>query len=580
MGNFLKNVVRVSICFVLAVSCLLGHFAMADEWSGDEDELAARGGELVAQIVRDREEIRQLEVEAEQSEGEDRLVAERRFHERRLEVLQSFNELVDNIVSREDAGGAAEDERHLIEEVLGGSRSQIQEYIVEKSRRLAELRAKQASLRSAGMLGVERRIARQERSIDFALEILYDVTSWMERLGLDPSEERTYLVEILTQRADELAARTELAMEDEDALRDRSANDPDNTELSERLRAVKERRKTGIESLADTVDLMKPLDLDSAKYRELLVRATGQVTTDVLSTDVALTIFRRWWQGGREWVVENGPALLFRLLLVVLILLVFRVMAGLARRVTRRGLEHSKLNISQLLHSLIVRVSFNAVMLVGLLLGLSQLGVSLGPLLAGFGVAGLIIGFALQDTLGNFASGMMILLYRPFDVDDLVEAAGVFGTVRNMSLVSTTILTLDNQTIVVPNNKIWGDVIKNVTAQKTRRVDMVFGISYADDIPNAEKALKAILDEHDKVLDDPWPLVRLHKLGESSVDFVVRPWAKTEDYWDVYWDVTREVKMRFDRERISIPFPQREVRLIKEDQDYPESRNPASSGSL
>jgi small conductance mechanosensitive channel len=183
----------------------------------------------------------------------------------------------------------------------------------------------------------------------------------------------------------------------------------------------------------------------------------------------------------------------------------------------------------------------------------------MGPVLAGLGIAGFIIGFALQETLANFAAGAMILIYRPFDVGDMIEAAGVTGKVSAMSMVSTTILTIDNQTLIIPNGKIWGDVIKNVTAQGDRRVDMVFGISYSDDIPHAEEVLMAILKEHEKVLKDPEPMVKLHTLGESSVDFIVRPWVKTTDYWDVYWDVTREVKMRFDSEGIAIPFPQRDV---------------------
>jgi small conductance mechanosensitive channel len=156
----------------------------------------------------------------------------------------------------------------------------------------------------------------------------------------------------------------------------------------------------------------------------------------------------------------------------------------------------------------------------------------------------------------------MILAYRPFDVGDFVEAAGVTGKVKDMNIVSTRILTVDHQTLIVPNSKIWGDVIRNVTAQSERRIDMVFGISYEDEIPKAERILGEILTSHDKVLNDPEPVVRLHTLNDSSVDFVVRPWVRTEDYWDVYWDVTREVKMRFDREGISIPYPQRDVHFI------------------
>jgi small conductance mechanosensitive channel len=220
--------------------------------------------------------------------------------------------------------------------------------------------------------------------------------------------------------------------------------------------------------------------------------------------------------------------------------------------------------VSQLLERTALSVTGAAVMIFGILVALSQLGVEIGPLLAGLGVAGFIIGFALQDTLGNFASGVMILLYRPYDVGDLVEVAGGAGKVNNMTLVSTTILTLDHQTLVIPNSKIWGDVIKNVTAQKNRRIDMVFGISYSDDVPHAERVLKEIVESHERVLDDPEPIVKLHNLGESSVDFVVRPWALTDDYWDVYWDITREVKMRFDAEGISIPFPQRDVHVFEE----------------
>ena len=200
----------------------------------------------------------------------------------------------------------------------------------------------------------------------------------------------------------------------------------------------------------------------------------------------------------------------------------------------------------------------------GILIGLSQLGISLGPLLAGLGIAGFVIGFALQDTLSNFASGMMILFYRPFDVGDVVEVGGVFGTVSHMSLVNTTILTLDNQTLVVPNNKIWGDVIKNLNSQRQRRVDMMFGISYGDDIPQTEQVLHDIVTSHEKVLRDPEPMIHLHELGDSSVNFIVRPWVKSEDYWTVYWDITREVKIRFDAEGISIPFPQRDVHFYNE----------------
>jgi len=220
-----------------------------------------------------------------------------------------------------------------------------------------------------------------------------------------------------------------------------------------------------------------------------------------------------------------------------------------------------KLNLSNLVRRMIVSTAANGVLVLGVLIALSQFGISIGPLLAGLGIAGIIIGFALQDTLSNFASGMMILLYRPYDVGDRVDAGGEFGTVTDMSLVSTVVLTIDNQKLVIPNNLIWGGIIRNITAERTRRVDMTFGVSYDDDVPKVERILNEILRDHEVVLDDPAPMVKLHTLGELSVDFIARPWVKTDDYWNVYWDITRAVKRRFDAEEISIPFPQREVHL-------------------
>lgn len=206
----------------------------------------------------------------------------------------------------------------------------------------------------------------------------------------------------------------------------------------------------------------------------------------------------------------------------------------------------------------------------GILVGLSQLGLNLTPVLTGFGIAGVIIGFALQDTLSNFAAGMMLLIYKPFDVGDFVFAGGVDGKVSHMSLVNTTIKTFDNQIIIVPNSKIWGDVIKNVTHERVRRVDMIFGIGYGDDLLKAESVLTDIVTTHPAVLRTPEPAIKVHTLNTSSVDFIVRPWVKTEDYWDVYWDVTKEVKLRFDREGISIPFPQQDVHLhmVKGQQEF------------
>jgi small conductance mechanosensitive channel len=200
-------------------------------------------------------------------------------------------------------------------------------------------------------------------------------------------------------------------------------------------------------------------------------------------------------------------------------------------------------------------------MVIGVIVGLAALEVNIGPHLAVIGAAGFVVAFALQNSLGNFASGLLIMIFRPFDAGDAVEVAGVAGKVQAVSLLSTQMKTFDNKAVAIANNEVWGGVITNITASGQRRVDMQFGIGYDDDIDKAQKILEDIISSHELVLKEPDPVIRLHELGDSSVNFIVRPWAKTDDVWTVFWDVTREVKKRFDTEGISIPFPQRDVHI-------------------
>jgi small conductance mechanosensitive channel len=336
---------------------------------------------------------------------------------------------------------------------------------------------------------------------------------------------------------------------------------PDDQDLQTELKLVELRRDSAVENLTAVAELLDKLEIDSSDYTSLIVRVSGDVSAGILETGVWAKLLQQWGENAWNWLTGNSLDWILKLIVLLVILYVARALSRVTRRITEQATKN--VNLSKLLRRMIVATAANGVFIIGVLIALSQLGVSIGPLLAGLGIAGIVIGFALQDTLSNFASGMMILLYRPYDVGDLVDAGGEFGTVTDMSLVFTVILTIDNQRLVVPNNLIWRGVIRNITAEKTRRVDMTFGISYNDDIPKAEGVLREILTSHEKVLEDPAPDVRLHTLGESSVDFVVRPWVRTDDYWNVYWDVTREVKLRFDAEGISIPFPQRDVHVYE-----------------
>ena len=209
-------------------------------------------------------------------------------------------------------------------------------------------------------------------------------------------------------------------------------------------------------------------------------------------------------------------------------------------------------------------MTFRIVMIIGIIFALSALEVDMGPLLAMIGAAGFVVAFALQSTLSNFASGIMIMIYRPFDVGDVVEIAGINGSVSSLNLVSTTITTFDNKRMIVPNNEIWGNTITNASASKERRVDMVFGIGYGDDIDHAMQVLEEIVSAHPLTLEMPKAVIQLHELADSSVNFICRPWVKTADYWTVYWDITRNVKVRFDAEGLSIPYPQQDLHIYQE----------------
>ena len=197
---------------------------------------------------------------------------------------------------------------------------------------------------------------------------------------------------------------------------------------------------------------------------------------------------------------------------------------------------------------------------------LGQLGVQTTSFIAIIGAAGLAIALSLQASLSNFASGVMIIFFRPFKVGDFVEAGGVSGVVEGIQIFSTQMRTGDNKTIIVPNSSITGGNITNYSAKNERRVDLVFGIGYDDDIKQAKKVLADIIKKEKRILNDPEPVIAVSELADSSVNFVVRPWVKTEDYWGVYFDLTEAVKLRFDKEGISIPYPQQDVHMHQPNQ--------------
>ncbi len=258
------------------------------------------------------------------------------------------------------------------------------------------------------------------------------------------------------------------------------------------------------------------------------------------------------------WVTQYSV----KLVAAILIIIIGRWISRRISRLLGRLLEKNNVDVT------VVRFAENliyyALIVVVLIAAVGQLGINTTSFLTIVGAAGLAIGLALKDSLSNFAAGVMLILFRPFRVGDLVEAGGVSGTVQGITMFNTILNTLDNQRVIVPNGIVTSNVITNVTANTTRRVDLVMGIGYDDDVAKAKEVLTGIINAEKRILPDPAPKIAVSELGDSSVNFVVRPWVKTEDYWDVYFDLTEKIKITFDKEGISIPYPQQDVHLFTE----------------
>ena len=486
------------------------------------------------------------------AKGELKTIVEYRIQNKTLQLRNKIKDLLE----------ATPIDKAFLQPLIQGQLNYIQQidaYIDDNISKLEQQLG--SSTDDATLLEISKRELEKDTYYKQQLETL----TWLEQVGQDISEAQKSLMQILVARADTLESLVTYTQQQLQAAIDTATNagkDVTSAQTSH-VMMLKERLAQNSQSLNIDISLLDALGHDTAALKKTLFSVSGDITQDVLNFDVASSLVEQWLNTAQEQAINHGPTVVFKLFVFCLILFIAGLAGKLAKQIVKNTVSNSKLNLSKLLQDFFTSLSGKAVFTIGLLIALSQLGIELGPLLAGFGIAGVIIGFALQDTLSNFASGMMILIYRPYDVGDLINAAGVTGRVSHMSLVSTTIKTMDNQRLIIPNNKIWGDTINNITAEHQRRVDMTFGISYSDSIEQAEAILKSIVEAHPKVQPLPEPTIKLHLLSESSVDFIVRPWAKPEDYWEVYWDITREVKMRFDAEGISIPFPQRDVHIYQ-----------------
>jgi len=250
-----------------------------------------------------------------------------------------------------------------------------------------------------------------------------------------------------------------------------------------------------------------------------------------------------------------------KIVAAVILFIVGRWVAKLIKNIVKTSMTKAK--VDQSLIGFVGNITYVALMLIVIIAALNQLGVQTTSFIAIIGAAGLAVGLALQKSLANFAAGVLMILFHPFKVGDYIEGGGMAGTVEEMSIFTTVLKSPDNKVIIVPNAKIMGDNIINYSAEDTRRLDLVFGVSYNDDLKKVKKVLNDILENDTRILKDPAPKVAVLELADSSVNFAVRPWVPTGEYWNVFFDLKETIKERFDAENISIPFPQQDVHLYE-----------------
>lgn len=259
-----------------------------------------------------------------------------------------------------------------------------------------------------------------------------------------------------------------------------------------------------------------------------------------------------------QWLLNNGLDFSKSLLKFLLIIIAGKIAISILCRVAQRVLNQAN-NVSAILERFAVDTLRKILWVLVLLVGVSSFGVNIVPIITGLGVGGFILGFAFQESLGNLAAGLMLLLNAPFKVGDFIEGAGTSGTVQEMNLMATTLTTPDNKKILVPNSNIWGGNIVNYSAMETRRVDMTVGISYSADIGKAIGVIRDLIASYDTIHKEPEPVVEVIAMADSSVNIVVRSWCDTPNYWPIFFSLQRNIKESLDANDIEIPFPQMDV---------------------
>jgi small conductance mechanosensitive channel len=560
IANLLFGSMRYMIA-TLALICAAAAVAQENDFEAPPTSREMTVAELSESVSRELESLRTFESYPIPGSFERQRTFDVRRDQKTIHVLGRILSLAERVL------GLPKDapERETLDRLMRARGDLIEQTLVDRfaslTTRLNESLERQGELSGPALLTEESFAELLDGQRLKYLELSTEQVLLLGKLKIDDTSLREKVVRSLTYFGEEMMGLIHLHQHALKMLASRQVTDGTDSDLIQAARFESERLQLAVTRLRGVVEQLDRLKGNTTEMRRVLIEERGSLALSLVDTDIATVLYAEASAKFRDWLASSGINTLISAVLFIVILIAARWLAGMARRITERALRHSDQSISQLLKEMLISMAGTIVFLIGVLVALSQVGVSVTPMIAGLGVVGFIVGFALQDTLSNFASGAMILAYRPFDTGDFISAAEVEGTVKKMNLVNTTVVTIDNRVLVIPNSKIWGGVIMNFTGQHLRRTDMLYSVSYSEDLDHVQRVLEELIAADERFLTDPEPIVRVKQFGDSSIDFVVRAYARTEEFWETVWALNKAVKQRFDAEGITIPFPQRDVHL-------------------
>ena len=516
------------------------------------EELIAEAELINQSIVQIGELIRELETSIQSASGENLEALELERQRQALKILNHIFELTENLHRQTALDNDTEEFRKTIVAYLLRTSSRLDEYIDKELDDLLIKRSGEAELKGVQLIGFERKIANDLKWVQALLSAKSDAIEELEVLGVRVETHRENLTRRLSALIANLPGELRLVSGQLSVLNESSSVEPLTSESKTELQALEIRQRAIFQTSSLVLGMLDENGIDTSEFRQLLLESGG-VSVDIFNPRIMFTLLTNQANLLLEGIKTNASSFFTHFVIFILILMVFNLIAKIVSYMITRSFASNRVEVSHLMKDMLLSMSSRGIMFLGLLVALGQVGFEITALLTGLGIAGFIVGFALQDSLANFVAGLVILAYRPYDVGDVIESSGVIGKVSKMSLVSTTILTFDNQTLIVPNNKIWGDVIKNITLQKNRRIDLEFNIGLDEDVETAKKLIREHIESHEHILDDPAPSIEFDRIKTYSLVIIVRPWVELSQYWAIRWEILQCIKERLDQTGIKRP---------------------------